>query len=141
MTDQVFSTELWGRDMSALATADRETATDLLLFAALELGCRPYHRDSKSEASSDRQTLFKHPETGHVCVVLSVVPKEDDPEPYRLRVDFFDKRENIVVPFAEVHRAPRTQFEKKGERRFFVSSDAPREGLRAAIRDVVGIGR
>jgi hypothetical protein len=141
MRIQSFSSDLWSRDMSALASGDRETATDLLLFAALELGCRPYHRDSKSDATSDRQTLFKHPATGHVCFVLSVVPTAGDPEPYRLRVDVFDKLENIVVPFAEVRRAPRTQFKTKGERRFFVSSDISREALHAVINNVVWIGK
>ena len=141
MPNQSFSTDLWDRDIAALPSADREIATDLLVFACLELGCRPYHRASKSTATSDRQTILKHPKTGHACLVLSAVPKEDDPAPYRLRVDFFDREEGISVPFTTVHRAPNTQFSKKGERRFFASSAAPRDALHLAVRNIIALER
>jgi hypothetical protein len=141
MPAQSFSTDLWHRDLSDLPTADREAATDILIFASLELSCHPYHRASKPMAASDRQTIFKNPATGHACLVLSVVPKEEDPSPYRLRVDFFDKAEDIVASFASVHRAPNTQFSEKGERRFFVARNTPRKELRALIQQIVALAR
>jgi hypothetical protein len=141
MPAQSFSTDLWNRDLSALPSVDREAATDILIFASLELGCRPYHRASKLGAASDRQTIFKNSITGHACLVLSVVPKAKDASPYRLRVDFFDKAEDIVASFASVHRAPNTQFAEKGERRFFVENNMPRGELRALIQTIVCLTR
>ncbi len=139
MPNQSFSTELWHGDMAALPAADREAAIDLLIFASLELGCRPYHRESKPSASSDRQTILKHPKTGHACLVLSVVPKEDDPLPYRLRVDFFDREEMVVVPFATVHRAPNKQFSEKGERRFFVTNAEQQDTLHTVVKNIIAL--
>jgi hypothetical protein len=74
-------------------------------------------------------------------LVLSVVPSIAEPNSYVLRLDFFDRAEKVSVPFAVVHRAPKTQWEKKGERRFVVPANASVTDLRRVIREIVAVGR
>jgi hypothetical protein len=137
MTTQVFVTDLWYRDLEDLPPQQRELAVDLLLYSSFESQCRPYHRASKADSPSDRQTIFQHPKTGHAWFVISVVPAKDPFQGYALRVDFFDKKEVIDIPFTDVQRAPRTQWDEKGERRFIVTSSTLKADLREAVKRIV----
>ena len=136
MTAKTFITDLWYEDLEILPPVQRRLATDVLLYSSFELHCRPYHRASKCASASDRQTILLHPRTGLACFVISVVPDEDG---YVLRVDFRDKNEAVGIPFADVLRAPRTQWEKKGERRFLVPSSVSTDALREAVRRIVAL--
>jgi hypothetical protein len=141
MRTQVFRTDLWHKDVRALSPIQQKVATDILIFASLELGCHPYHRESKRDKPSDRQTIFKHPETGINCFVLSIVGSDGKPPTDVLRVDFFDKYEEVKVSFAKVKRAPKTQWTKKFERRFLVPFKASIYDLRQVIEKVVEVRR
>ena len=138
MRTQSFITNLWHRDMQSLSPAQQELATSLLIYASLELTCRPYHRASKATSKADRQTIFKHPVTGRVCLVLSAIPSPEESTSHVLRLDFFDKSERVAVEIAKASRAPNTQWAEKGERRFLVPSGSKFSELRPIIQQIVG---
>jgi hypothetical protein len=139
MSSHAFDSQLWERDLKLLATGHQELARDALQHARERLDCIPYHRKSKATASSDRQTLLRHPRTGQVCLVLSVVPSRENRRARALRVDFFDHHEQVRVDPAcgEVIRAARTQWDRKGERRVYVSHSASPEVVHALLASVV----
>lgn len=141
MSDQVFSTDLWYRDVAKLSEVSKSRATELLIFAALELLCRPYHRASKTDSPSDRQTIFKHPSSEKAAFVFSIVSRPEAQDHYCLRIDFFDRPEAISVPGSTVNRAPRTQWSESGERRFYVHDNAPTVVIRGFLRDIIAADR
>ena len=116
MKTSSFSTDLWESDINLLDRQEKDLAEAIRAFATETLGCRPHHRPSK--ASSDRQTIFKHPHTGKNCLVLSVVPSRSGEGGRQLRIDFFDRAESFEAGFGTVFRAPRTQWTKKGSDEF-----------------------
>jgi hypothetical protein len=133
-----FQPSCWANDIAALGPAHRELAEEAFTYARDTLGCAPYHRASKAEASSDRQTLLRHPRTQRVCLVLSVVPNVDDKRTRVLRIDFFDIKEHVgSFNCGTIHRAPRTQWTEKGERRLVVSRSAEVAQLRAFLAAVI----
>jgi hypothetical protein len=137
MTTPSFQPSFWTQDISLLAIAQRELAEDALHYACDVLGCFPYHRASKARARSDRQTLLRHPQGKHVCLVLSVAPAFDNKSAKALRSDFFDAKEQILSECGEIRRAPRTQWTRKGERRMQISSSANLAALRAFLSAVI----
>lgn len=137
MTQRTFHPQLWEQDLSLLSPGQQELAREALRHASETLACAPYHRSSKGDATSDRQTLFRHPRTGHVCFVLSVVPDQDDKRVKVFRIDFFDAEEHIDSDLGAIHRAPRTQWSKKGERRLIASRSGGSVQLRTFLDAVV----
>ena len=94
------------------------------------------HRVSKPHSASDRQTLIRHPKTGWVCLVISVVPGLDLGVRYSLRADFFDKSKTVRYQFFNIVEAPRTQWTKKGERRLFVPGPTSLEHIKPVPADI-----
>lgn len=141
MEEQKFVTDYWYRDISVLTDAKQKLATSLLVFIALELPCRPYQHESKPEKISDRQTMFLHPVTGEVCLVISIDPNPEVRGTYHIRLYFYDKDETITASFTRIDRAPGTQWERKAERRFVVTEEMPMTDIRSAIKAIVARGQ
>lgn len=137
MPAKSFSTDLWNRDMAVLASSDQRMAVSTLIYSCLEVGCSPYHRASKSESMSDRQTILRHPSTDLNCLVLSVVPSSDPSRSYAFRLDFFDKRESVHANFGQIERAPDGQWLNKGERRLVVPQEAKESQVRQLVDEIV----
>jgi hypothetical protein len=127
-----FHESLWLHDLDLLSPAAQDTAKKVLVQARSSLGAHAYHRASKGSAHSDRQTIFLHPKTGNVFLVVSVI-RPNRKAQFSLRLDFFDKAEGITLSQFHVQRAPRTQWSKKGERRFFVPEHVNEEAVRNAV--------
>lgn len=138
MASCLFSPALWLRDVGLLGAQHQALARDALIYTRDTLHCAPYHRASKRQSNSDHQTLLRHPETGKVCLVLSVVPDPHDRKVRVLRVDFFDRTESVSCSFGEILPAPRTQWTAKGERRFLIPKATSLNDLRAFLAQLVG---
>jgi hypothetical protein len=136
MSSTEFSTDIWREATSLLPQRQAQIAVEVLLYSALELGARPYHRSSAHAGATDRQTIFKHPTTGSTFFVITVTRDRTSNQPFSLRLDFYDESEEVVVDIGEAHRAPNTQWTRKHERRVFVSEDATSGQLRAFVRAV-----
>jgi hypothetical protein len=139
LADQKFYSELWEQDLVELPDDQKPLALEILKYVRDGLRGIPYHRASKASNKSDRQTLIKHPQTGFVCLVISVVSEQAVSANYSLRLDFFDKLKTISLNDIKITEAPRTQWTTKGERRFFVSGKVPLERLKRILSDIWNI--
>lgn len=128
---QVFQDELWQRDISYLSTKEQDLAKQILEHSK-KLGGIPYHRDSKKDYESDRQTIIKHPETQEAFLVITVSPILQGGL-YQLRVDFFDRREEIRSDSFTIQKGPGGQWENKKEKRFVIPPDVKVEILKAMV--------
>ncbi len=136
MTEQRFHHGLWEIDIAELPDELRALAVGILNYVRSELGGKIYHRTSKSTNKSDRQTLVKHFGTGYVCLVISIIRDRALSEDYSLRLDFFDKSRAVRSAFFEIVEAPGSQWEIKGERRFFVPIRTPLSRLLPVLIDI-----
>ena len=139
MRTPTFFPDLWTRDIALLPFVQQELAERLLSYARLTLNARPHHRSSKRNAASDRQTIFKHPVTGNNCLVLTVTRNRESESPWSLRIDFFDRGEAIASKLGDPRKAPRTQWEIKGERRLFLDRSPPVAAVEQLMRQVIAL--
>lgn len=116
---QIFHNLLWKRDIKCLQQEERKLAQSILAHVRDCLGGIPYHRNSKENKESDRQTIIKHPETSKFFLAITVKPKSRG-GPYQLQIDFTDKRDEISSEIFEVVRSPGVQWGKKSEKRFII---------------------
>jgi hypothetical protein len=138
---RTFKTDFWQADIALLPDDDAQLAQRIMTQATETLGGEPYHRSSKTEKSSDRQALIKHPKSHQLVMMISVVPNPPGEPPYRLRVDFFDKERAIAFPPGEITDGPGTQFQLKGERRTVVSADMPTRNVEALVKKIFAAHR
>ena len=136
---KMFHPELWHRDLDLLPDGLKAAAAEALRFST-EQGCKPYHRKSKPDCHSDRQTILKHQNANHFSLVISVVPDPGDEKARALRIDFIDRFEAVSVPPFDIFRAPTGQWKNKAERRTFVRSGSP-EALHRLIRAILSLQR
>ncbi|MFH1672729.1 MAG: hypothetical protein ABIF87_04815 [Pseudomonadota bacterium] len=131
---QVIQNELWQRDISCLSSKEQNLAEQILDHSK-KLGGIPYHRDSKKNHLSDRQTIIKHPETQKAFLVITICPILQSGS-YQLRVDFFDRRDEIRSDIFAIEKGPRGQWENKKEKRFVVRQDAKAETLKVMVDQI-----
>lgn len=136
---QVFQNELWQRDISRLSSKEHNLA-EQILENVKKLGGIPYHRDSKKNFGSDRQTIIKHPDTQKAFLVITVSPILQSGS-YQLRVDFFDRRDEIHSDMFPIKKGPRGQWENKKEKRFVVPLDAKMESLKEMVDQIYTVNR
>jgi hypothetical protein len=136
---QIFQNELWQRDISCLSAKEQNLAEEILEHSK-KLGGIPYHRDSKKNYESDRQTIIKHPETQKAFLVITVSPILQEGL-YQLRVDFFDRRDEIRSDIFAIQKGPGGQWENKKEKRFVVPLDAKMESLKEMVDQIYTVNR
>jgi hypothetical protein len=136
---QTFQKDLWHRDMSRLSSNEQSLAEHILDHTK-RLGGIPYHRDSKKNYESDRQTIIKHPETKKAFLVITVSQILQGGL-YQLRVDFFDRRDEILSDFFDIKKGPGGQWENKKEKRFVVGPGTKEEILTAMLNQIYTVNR
>ena len=137
--NQVFQKELWQRDIARLSSKEHNLAEQILEHSK-KLGGIPYHRDSKKNYESDRQTIIKHPETQKAFLVITVSPILQGGL-YQLRVDFFDRRDEIRSDIFAIQKGPGGQWENKKEKRFVIPPDVKVEILNAIVDKIYTANR
>lgn len=128
---QVFQGDLCQGDISRLSLNEQNLA-EWLLDYLIKLGGIPYHRGSKKNHESDRQTIIKHPQTQKAFLVITVCPNWQDGL-YQLRVDFFDRHDEIHSDIFSIEKGPGGQWKNKREKRFLVPRDAKGESLKVMV--------
>ncbi len=139
MAGREFHPQLWEEDIIALTEDQRDVARGILTYVRDVLKGAPYHRASRPLEAWRRQTLVKHPKTGLVCLIISVITNKTTDTKSSLRLDFFDEHKTIVSELVDIKEAPGKQWTEKGERRFHVVRGMSLERLSPLLAEIWNI--